>query len=69
MNGLALMATVPTQLMVASTKADERIGPSGNRAQARVAQAATISSVAMPALATCSRCNRSVRRQVSLVSV
>ena len=61
--------SVATQLMVASTKAAVRSAPSGNKLQASVAQAAMISSVAMPAAATCRRCSRSVRRQVSLVSV
>jgi hypothetical protein len=49
MKGLALMARVATQLVVASTKAAERSAPSGRKAHASVAQAAIASSVRMPA--------------------
>ena len=69
MKGLALMASVAIQLVVASTKAAERAGPSGSMPQAAVAQTATMSSVAMPATDTCSRWRASFRRQASLVSV
>lgn len=52
MKGLALIASVATQLVVANTKAADFMPPSGNKPQAKVAQAAMTSSVRMPALAT-----------------
>ena len=69
MKGLALTASVAIQLVVASTKAADRSGPSGSRPQAAVAQAAIAISVQMPAQATCRRWRASVSRQASLVSV
>ena len=69
MNGLALITSVVIQLVVASTKNTARKLPSGKTDQANVAQAPMTSSVTMPALATFSLWRRSVKRQVSLVSV
>ena len=69
MKGLALTASVASQLVVAKKKTAERSAPSGNSAQTSVDHAAMASSVRMPAEATCSRCRRLVRRQASLVSV
>jgi len=69
MNGLALMITVDSQVVVASMKAIDFGVPSGSSAQARVAHTAMSSSQTTPAAATCRRCRRSVSFQTSLVSV
>ena len=69
MNGLALISTVLTQVVVASRKAIARSGPSGSQTQASMAQTAMVSSVAIPAAATFRRWSRRVSFHTSLVSV
>lgn len=69
MNGLALMASVITHVVVAKTKSTLFTGPSGASAHSSVENTASASSVAMPALAMTSCFLRSASFQVSPVSV
>lgn len=69
MNGLALMASVATQVVVASMNAPPRSGPSGSRLQASVANAASAISLNMPAAPIQSRSRRAGTFQASVVSV
>ncbi|MCY1559881.1 hypothetical protein D9M68_969630 [compost metagenome] len=69
MNGLALMASVMIQLVVARKNMPLRNAPSGARLQSKVARLARASSTAMPALAMARRWRGSLSRQLSPVSV
>ena len=69
MNGLALMPTVSTQLVVARKKSALRSAPSSHRLQASVANPASANSVAIPAAAMRNRSRRSASFQDSDVSV
>ena len=69
MNGLALIASVPIQVVVASRKAPARSGPSGKRFHASVANAANASSLSMPAAPMRKRLARLGTFQASVVSV
>ena len=69
MNGLALIASVHIQVVVASRNRPLRSAPSGASAQASVVHAASISSTAMPAPATAKRSARRSSFHDSLVSV
>ena len=69
MKGLAFKAMVRPRLMEATKNMAERKAPSGNKDQASKAQAASMASVAMPALEICRRLRRSGIFQASLVSV
>ena len=69
MNGLRLIASVITQVVLASTKKTFFAAPSGESAQQSVAITASISSAPMPAAAITSCLRRSASFQVSLVSV
>lgn len=69
MKGLRLIARVRIQVVVASMNAALRNMPSGKKLQSRVAQAASASSVSMPAAPMARRCCCRRRRQAPEVSV
>lgn len=69
MKGLALMPSVATQVVVASRNAPARSGPSGSSVHASVENAASATSLSMPAAPIHSRRRRSGTFQASVVSV